>query len=42
MSVRMSAKEKRKLNKFSKMLAFKNLLETKDSDQEIEPLEKKM
>lgn len=37
-----SNKDKRKQNKFSKMLAFKNLLENKDSDQELEPAEKKL
>lgn len=37
----MSSKEKRKQNKFSKMLAFKNLLEKKELE-EIEPPEKKI
>lgn len=38
----MSNKDKRKHNKFSKMLAFNNLLEKKGSDLEIEPPDKKL
>lgn len=36
-----SSKDKRKQNKFSKMLAFNNLLEKKDSELD-EPVEKKL